>query len=398
MNLQQKNDRDWSSAMNNLSQEKKEWITGFLNEMTGKLKRTSGEIGVKFPYTTTNGKYEDFAAYDDIGWWTNGFWPGMMWLMYLHTNDERYKEIAQGCEKLLDEAFDKFVVHHDVGFMWILSALADYMITGNEKSKVRAMHAATILAGRFNINGNFIRAWDVSQQDDCRGWAIIDCLMNVPLLYWASRETDDVRFEAIAKAHTNTVLHNFLRKDFSVRHIVGFSPETGLPVEIPCGQGYSPDSAWSRGQAWAVYGFTLGFMNTGDAAFLAAAKNVADFVTEQLGESGVPPIDYKAPKMPDCKDTTAGAITACGLIELSRLTENGEKYLNTALKILEGLYENCDFSESEQSILQNGSVAYHCEQIHIPIIYGDYFLLEALMKLSGNVPNFWCAGKNDKEE
>ena len=369
----------------------REWLNDFLDKMTNKLKNTSREIGAKFPYTTTNGKYEEFAVNNNVSWWTNGFWPGMMWLMYLHTNDEEFLKIARGCEELLDEALENFKIHHDVGFMWILSSLADYIITGNEKSKVRSMHAATILAGRFNINGRFIRAWDTHPEKECTGWAIIDCLMNVPLLYWASRETGDPRFKAIAKAHTDTVMHKFVRDDFSVNHIVGFCPETGVVTEIPRGQGYASGSAWSRGQSWAVYGFTLGYMNTKDPAYLSTAKNVADYVIANLDESGVPVVDYKAPKENDYRDTTAGAITACGLIELSKLVADGEKYLEAAIRMLKGLYENCDFSENEQSILQNGTEAYHDGKKHIPMIYGDYYLLEALMKLNGEQTNFWCA-------
>lgn len=367
------------------------WLEHFLGEMTDKLARTSGEIGIKFPYKTQGGKYEAFAFNDDINWWTNGFWPGIMWLMYLHTHDEKYREIAHSCERLLDKAMEHFdKIHHDVGFMWILSALANYRITGHEQSKVRAMHAATVLAGRFNINGRFIRAWEEYPGKDCTGWAIIDCLMNVPLLYWASKETGDVRFRAIAKAHTDTVMHHFVRDDFSVSHIVGFCPETGVVKEIPPGQGYASGSAWSRGQAWAVYGFTLGFMNTKDAAYLAMARNVADYFIANLDQSGVPVVDFKAPKTPDYRDTTAGAIAACGMIELAKLAPEGDRYLKAAEHMLRGLYKNCDFTKDEQSILQNGTGAYHDEKRHEPLIYGDYFLLEALMKLKGADMNFWC--------
>jgi len=368
-----------------------EWLDDFFEKFTKKLERTSKEIGAKFPYTTTDGKYEEFAVNNNVSYWTNGFWPGMMWLMYVHTKNNEYLEIARKCEDMLDEALEQFKIHHDVGFMWLLTALADYVATGNEKSKTRALHAATILAGRFNLNGNFIRAWDVYPERDCTGWAIIDCLLNVPLLYWASRETKDPRFTAIAKAHTNTVMHHFVREDFSVNHIVGFCPETGVVKEIPRGQGYATGSAWSRGQSWAVYGFTLGYMNTKDPAYLSMAKNIADYVISNLDDSGVPVVDYKAPGDLDAKDTTAGAITACGLIELSKYVADGEKYLNVALKMLKGLYENCDFSDTEQSILQNGTEAYHDGRKNIPIIYGDYYLLEALMKLKGEYTNFWCA-------
>ncbi len=369
------------------------WLDEFLDKITQKLSRTSDEIGVKFPYTTKNGKFEEFAFNNDISWWTNGFWPGIMWLMYSLTRDEKYRKIAHSCEELLDEAFDNFEgIHHDVGFMWNPSSVANYLLTGNKKSKIRAMHAATILAGRFNINGSFIRAWEDYPDEDCTGWAIIDCLMNLPLLYWASKESGDVRFSAIAKAHTNTVIKSFVRSDFSVNHIVGFCPETGVVKVIPRGQGYASGSSWSRGQAWAIYGLTLGYMNTGETPYLSVAKNIADYFISKLDESFVPLVDFTAPKEPECRDTSAGAIAACGMIELSKLVNDGDKYLAAAVKILEGLEKNCDFTRNEQSILQNCTGAYH-DVHHHSLIYGDYFLLEALMKLKGETINFWCIDK-----
>ena len=177
-----------------------------------------------------------------------------MWLMYIDTENKKYAEIAHGCEVKLDKAFLDFTgLHHDVGFMWILTALASYKLTNDEKSRARALHAATLLAGRFNTNGNFIRAWN----GDLSGWAIIDCMMNIPILYWATEELGDPRFKAIAMREADMVMNAFVRPDGSVNHIVIFDAETGKVKETPAGQGYAAGSSWSRGQAWAIYGFIL---------------------------------------------------------------------------------------------------------------------------------------------
>ena len=367
-------------------------IEEFWDKIERKLSNTAPQVGAGFPYTTDeNGKYVEWKNNGKISvsWWTNGFWAGMMWLAYLETGKEIYKEIAEKSEEMLDEAFDDFNgLHHDVGFMWLLSAVADYRLTKNERSKTRGLHAATLLAGRFNIDARYIRAWN----GDLSGWAIIDCMMNIPLLYWATEVTGDPRFEMIAKAHADTVLKAFIRADGSVNHIVSFDPLSGEVLETPAGQGFASGSSWSRGQAWAIYGFVISYIHTGKTEYLSAAKRVAHYFISNIGDDGVPLVDFRAPKEPVLKDTTAGAIAACGLIEIAAQVEEYEKdmYMKAAMKLLGGLYDNCDFSAENQSILQNGTERYHDTRgFHIPIIYGDYFMMEALMKLKGNKNLFW---------
>lgn len=367
----------------------KEWVNDFWEKIENKLSVVAPQVGAAVPYTTDeNGKYTDTRIDKGISWWTNGFWAGMMWLAYLDTKKETYKEIAEGSEKLLDEAFETFNgLHHDVGFMWLLSSVANYRVTGSEDAKTRGLHAATLLAGRYNIDAHFIRAWNHKL-----GWGIIDSMMNIPLLYWASEVTEDPRFTMIAKSHADTAMNKFVRPDGSVNHIVSFDPNNGEVLETPAGQGYASGSSWSRGQAWALYGFALSYIHTNKQEYLDTSKRVAHYFISNIGDDGVPDVDFRAPKEPVLKDTTAGAIAACGLIELANIVPEYEKdmYINAAEKLLKGLYDNCDFSLENQSILQNGSEQYHYETgHHIPIIYGDYYLMEALMKLKGNDILFW---------
>lgn len=164
----------------------KKWINEFCDKIEKKLNIIAPQVETEIPYTTDeNGKYIETTTPAGVQWWTNGFWAGLMWLAYLRSGNEAYKSIAEASEKRLDDAFVLFNgLHHDVGFMWLLSAVAHYRIDGNEASKTRGMHAATLLAGRFNHDAEFIRAWN----RDKTGWSIIDSMMNLPILYWASEE------------------------------------------------------------------------------------------------------------------------------------------------------------------------------------------------------------------
>lgn len=360
-------------------------------KMKTKLAKTTKEIGASFPYTTTDGKYEKFAYKDEINWWTNGFYPGILWLLYQDTKDERYSNLARSCEDKLDEALYGFSgLHHDVGFMWILSAVADYKLTGNKESRKRGLMAASFLMSRFNVNGNFIRAWN---GDGAEGIVIIDSMMNIPLLSWAAKEQNDPRFSALAKCHADTINKYYFDEEGASAHIVVFDPETGKFLRKETGQGYSDTSAWSRGQSWAIYGFTLAYLNLGDKAYLERAKKSAKYFMNHVGEDNVPDTDFRAPKEPIRKDTSAGAVAACGLLELSKIVSEDEKdwYIESADRLLRGLINHCDFSNEEQSILQNSSFQYHgTELLSSPLIYGDYYLLEALQKrVMENQVSFW---------
>lgn len=372
--------------------EYRNWADAVLKKLDKKLKIVVPHSKNKIPYTTVNGEHTDYAQ-KDISWWTNGFWPGMMWMMYQATGDEMYKEAGEITEQKLDAALEKFTfLHHDVGFMWLPSAVADYRITGNERSKERGLHAATILAGRFNPNGNFIRAWNHETEGDGRGWVIIDSMMNIPILYWASDETGDPRFRQIAMRHADTVMENFVRPDGSVKHIVEFNPETGEYVKNYTGQGYDEGSSWTRGQAWALYGFVLSYIHTGKKEYLDTAKRVAHYFISNLRDDIIPPCDFRSPKEPLYRDSTAGMCAVCGLIEIAKAVPELEKslYLEPAVEMLKTVDEMyCNWNDDEDSIVQMGTEAYHFGEKNIPIIYADFYFIEAMLKLSGNDMLMW---------
>jgi unsaturated chondroitin disaccharide hydrolase len=351
----------------------------------------------KIPYTAKDHVFDDRSDKKDICWWTNGFYGGMMWQLFNATGNELFKECAVKLEEQMDAAFLNYNgMDHDAGFRWLPTAVADYRLFAGEDSKNRGLLAAASLAGRFNLNGNFIRAWnDWGDDRDTTGWAIIDCMMNLPLLYWASDVLGDPRFKDIAIAHANTAQDYFIREDGSVRHIVGFDPVTGEFDREYGGQGYGEGSSWTRGQTWALYGFTLSFIHTGDRNYLETAIKVADRFCDRIPEDGLIPVDFDQPGEPSYIDSTAAAIASCGLItlakELEKIGEAGsDRYLEAAEKMLSALDEkDCDYDPEHDELLTRCSASYHDKDHEFPIIYGDYYYIEAIWKLTDKELFIW---------
>lgn len=364
-------------------------LAPWLREMEGKLHQKmlyalekAQEID-EIPYTTKEDGWLP-GPFDGICWWTNGFWSGAMWQMYLMTGDERYAQEAARGEEMLDSAFADFPhLHHDVGFMWRLSSAVSADLTDSEASRTRAMLAATILAGRFNPLG-FIRAWN----EDRAGWAIVDCMMNLSLLYWASERSGDPRFRMIAMRHADTAMKHFVREDGSCNHIVIFDPNTMDVLEVPAGQGYAPGSSWSRGQGWAMYGFMISYRYTGKKEYLDTARRVADYFLSCVGEDGIPAADFRAPAEPVRKDNIAGALAACALIDLSRALGE-ERYLDKALWLLQSMERaDADWSSVSPAIFRRCRAAYSSPE-HQRMQYGDYYFIEAVNKLRGEEYHMW---------
>lgn len=376
------------------------WADEVILKIREKMDWVSEKNRDRIPYTTgENGNYDDRADQskawridDGLNWWTNGFWGGMMWLLYQDTKQEKYAQIARISEEKLEQCFtDYYGLHHDVGFMFVPTAVADYRLTGNKDSRRIALHAANLLAGRFNPAGRFIRAWN-DLEEDTRGWAIIDCMFNISLLYWASGEIKDPRYKQIAMMHADTVMEHFVRPDGSVNHIVEFDPETGAFVRSLGGQGYGEGSSWSRGQGWAVYGFMISYLHTGKKEYLETAKRVAHYCMANLPESGIVPVDFRQPKEPAWEDSCGACVIAGGLLEIAKHVPalEQEMYRSAAVKILKAIAETrADWSKSCDAIVQNCSASYHNETHHVTMNYADYFFMEAVYKLAGRGVLLW---------
>ncbi len=420
------------------------WADETLEKIREKMSWVSDKNRDKIPcQTDEKGDYDDrsdktktWNIDDGLNWWTNGFWGGMMWLLYQDTCDEKYAEIARISEERMEQCFqDYYGLHHDVGFMFMPTAVADYRLTGNPDSRRRALHAASLLAGRFNPVGRFIRAWNdedylygrgkttgtdaadtgaVAEEklgtvpadtgtaaekkpgtvpaDSTKGWAIIDCMFNISLLYWASEETKDPRFRQIAMMHADTVMENFVRPDGSVCHIVEFDPETGQMVRSLGGQGYGEGSAWTRGQGWAVYGFMISYLHTGKQEYLETARKVADYCLANIPENGIIPVDFRQPPGPAYEDSCGACIIAGGLLELAKCISEPEKtvYEEGAVKILKAIADTrADFGTGCDAIVKNCSSAYHSSPHHVTMSYADYYFIEALYKIKGTGRFMW---------
>lgn len=369
----------------------REWADEVWEKAVIKLKAEAVRNKDIIPYVPgEDGMYDDLMQ-DRSTQWTNGFWGGLMWLMYQGTKEEIFKQAARKNEELLDNALSQYdKLDHDVGFLWHITAGVDYRLTGNDKSRQRAMYAASILASRFNYAGRFIRAWNGA---DNQGWVIIDCMMNIPLLYWASSEVNDERFMYIAMAHADSTMQNHVRADGSVNHILVYDHVNGGVLKALGGQGYDENSAWSRGQAWGIYGFVLSYIHTGKVEYLDTAKRIANFFIASVCDDYLPKSDLRAPKEPVIYDTTAGAIAACGMLEIAKCLDedHGRIYRDAALKMLMTMEQTfCNWNPQKDSILQMGSEAYHVKgEPHKAIIYGDYYFIEAIYKLKELGPLFW---------
>lgn len=359
------------------------WTTVW-DELQTKVDGMIADIGDKIPHVARADGHYDHMPLD---WWTSGFWPGLLWILHDVTGKAHYLEAARPWDERLERLFVvENDLYHDVGFQFLPTAVAKYKITGDRDGRRRGLSAANFLAGRYNPAGRFIRAWNGDHQ---AGWAIIDCCMNLSLLYWASEESGDPRFAHIATAHAETALAHFLRPDGSNNHIVCFDPLTGEVERVDGGQGYAPESAWSRGQAWALYGMTNIYKYTRDVRFLEAAQRSAYHFIASLPEDGVPYWDFRLPGFDgQPRDTSAGAIAASGLLDLAELTPPaaGARFRKAAVDMLEAMTERyATFGRDGFHAILTGGTGHVPENknIDVSLIYGDYYYVEAVAKLVG---------------
>lgn len=372
--------------------DEKEWAVKTSEKIKRKLRSVAPRTVGKLPYTTVNGVFDDWTE-KNVCWWTNGFWGGILWQLYHATGDEAFREQAMENEEKLDRnLMAQWGMDHDSGFKWLLTAIAHDKVNSNEASKNRGLLAANNLAGRFNPVGKFIRAWNDDGDGSRAGWAIIDCMMNLPLLYWAYEQTRDPKFLQIATMHADTAQSHFVRGDGSCCHIVEFNPANGEFVQSHGGQGCEVGSAWTRGQAWGLYGFALSYRHTKKEEYLNTAKRISNYFIANIPEDGHIPVDFRQPIDCSLEDSTAAAIAACGLLELSSwLSGRDQKvYHDAAAALLRTLEKDrCCWDEKVDNILEKCTAAFHDREHEFSIIYGDYFFIEAVFRLTGEELFLW---------
>lgn len=324
--------------------------------------------------------------------WLAAFWAGLLWLRAHHDASPATTAQAKSVLPSFAARLDKQIrLNHDIGFLFTLSARAQWQQTGDSEAREMALRAANILLGRFRTVGGYIQAWGEADDQDEAGRFIIDCLMNLPLLYWASQQTGDPRYAEAATTHAHTSATYLLRDDGTTYHTYFLDPNTGRPIGPKTHQGVADISVWARGQAWAVYGFTMAAEWTGDDAFCAAAITTANRYLQEAPPDAVSPWDYRlAEGNPVYPDSSADAIAAGGLLRLAAFT--GESiYRDHAEQRLNMLATHAfDPREDAQGVLLHGTQhAPHKYGIDTYTIFGDYFFIEALMRLYGNAPDFW---------
>ena len=400
------------NVQEHLTSEQALWANQMTAKIIEKLLVVRERSAVKIPSGAIDGVHDNkLTEQGPLGrtktFWTNGFWAGILWQLYSVTQDMRYAEIARYTEDILHDCLSEAtgLATHDIGYLFLPSSVLDYKLTGSKHALNDASVAANLLAGRFNPVGNYIRAWNGKtlpgfapgdSEMHTAGVAIIDCMLNLPLLYWASEITEDPRYRHIAMKHADMAIKNFIWEDGSVIHIVEFDPETSAYVSDFGGQGYQKGSSWARGQVWSLYGFTASYKHTQKQEYLETAKKIAAYFLSNIPDNGLIPEDFCQPAEPWVQDDIAACAASCGLIELAGLVheKEGRTYLEAALNMLRAIDEkSADWRLGTDGITMRGSTAYHVrDRVHgwnKNYIYADYFFIEAVLKLKGQGVCIW---------
>ncbi|MFF5382378.1 glycoside hydrolase family 88 protein [Pedobacter suwonensis] len=332
------------------------------------------------PRTVENGQFKMVGSGD----WTSGFFPAELWYFYQYTKDKRWLQLARKyTEDIRPEQFNKGT--HDLGFMIYCPFGNGYRLTGDPAYRAVIIQAAKSLSTRFNATAGVIKSWD-HNGDKWKYPVIIDNMMNLELLFEATRLTGDSSFYKIAVTHANTTLKNHFRPDFSSYHVIDYDTLTGKVLQKVTAQGYANESAWARGQAWALYGYTMCYRETKNRIYLTQADGIADFILNDkiTPVDGIPYWDYNDPKIPETsRDASAASITASALYELAKYSAHAKKYKAAADKILNSLTTKYTGKiGSNYGFILTHSTGHRPakSEIDVPINYADYYYLEALLR------------------
>ncbi|GGH01986.1 glycoside hydrolase family 88 protein [Mucilaginibacter phyllosphaerae] len=362
-------------------------------------KMFAGELKAdEFPKTfyPATGKLET----SNSGWWCSGFYPGTLLNIYQETRDKALMQEAARMLKLL--AKEQYNTHtHDLGFMMYCSFGTANRLAPLAAYRAVLLNSAKSLATRFNPTTGTIRSWDSKPSDYL---VIIDNMMNLELLFWATKATGDFSYYKIAVTHADNTIKNHYRPDHSSYHVVNYNPETGAVQQQKTAQGFADSSAWARGQAWGLYGFTVMYRETGDKKYLNQANNIAGFILNNpnLPADKIPYWDFNAPNIPDApRDASAAAIIASALLELCTYADKAQAqtYFNTAASILKTLsspqYKSAPGTNG--GFLLKHSVGHFPAgtEVDVPLTYADYYFVEAMKRYKALQANKEPAIKNN---
>ena len=370
-----------------------------LNDAVKIVKENLSEFTDKFQSPNS---FDGFYQATENVEWTTGFWTGVIWLAYEHTGDDAFQKAAQvQVESFLERIENKIDVNHnDMGFLYSLSCVAAYKLTGNEHAKKAALLAADHLAERFRERGKFLQAWgNPGEPKEYR--LIIDCLLNLPLLYWATEVTGYPSYEDKAENHIKTAMKCILRPDHSTYHTHFFDVETGEPTYGVTHQGNRNGSAWARGQAWGIYGIALSYRYLKNPEYMNLFCSVTDYFIEHLPEDLIPYWDFDFDTgSEEPRDSSASAIAVCGILEMAKYLEKekAQVYLTAADRMLRALTDLCANRDYKMSngLLLHGTYARNSKEntctdrgVDECNTWGDYFYMEALTRLSRDWKLYW---------
>ncbi len=317
--------------------------------------------------------------------WRSGFFPGCLWYAFEYSRDDSLKAAAIRWTEGL-EPVKNYTANHDVGFMMFCSYGNGYRLTGNPAYKDVLLQSARSLSTRFNPTVGCILSWNPNSR-----WkfpVIVDNMMNLELLFWAAKNGGGDDLRKIAETHALTTMKNHVRPDGSTFHVIDYDPSTGEVRARNTAQGYADGSAWSRGQAWGIYGFTMTYRETKNPLFLETATKIADYYIAHLPADLVPYWDFQAPNIPDePRDSSAAAIAASGLLELAGFVQDrtkAESYRATAISILKSLSAKpyLTAGTNTPAVLAHATGAKpNKSEVDVSLIYGDYYFMEALLRL-----------------
>ncbi|WP_313693519.1 glycoside hydrolase family 88 protein [Halorarum halobium] len=339
-----------------------------------------------------------YAPTDNRDGWTTSFWTGLCWLAYEVTGEARFREAAEAQLETFERRLESGDVEtHDLGFLYTLSAVAGHRLTGTERYRSAALAAADLLVDRFWEAPGLIQAWgDHEAEEDTwnRGRMIVDTMMNLPLLFWASETTGDSTYASVAETHARTNAEHVVRADGSTFHTFKCDVETGAPIGGETAQGYDADSRWSRGQTWAIYGYALAADYTNERAYARLSARLANHYLSNVEADCVPRWDFDAPAEQDWRDSSAAAIAACGLDELARQLPLADRraasYRNAALETLGSLAEHYTTEGLDSNgLLTEGAYDPTDGDYDECCIWGDYFYLEALVRATDQWDRYW---------
>lgn len=321
------------------------------------------------------------------GGWVGGHWTGLLWLAYAFTQKPAFERAArQWTARLAPRQFD--TTTHDLGFLFELSHILGSKLTSDTALLTPAIQAASTLTRRFNPRGGYFQAWGpLDGTFEQRGRAIVDTMMNLDLMFFTSKITGEPEFAEMAITHARTAQLRHMRPDATTSHVTDFNPETGEFIKQDTAQGLSPTSCWSRGQAWAVYGYAETYRETGDSQYLETSRALAGYMLDHQPTDRIPYWDFNSPLIPnDVRDSSAAAILASGLLILAKVETDparAEQWRAEAAQTLESLWLNYSSRGClEQSILVHGTRSKPHGYMDHGLIYGDYYFLEALLRLA----------------